>query len=246
EARLQRGRAGRSPLLRFQAIAADANLVARDLSPRLAAACRTLDELIGAPVGSVTAVRGELSDDDLTAVPATDAIAHPRLEAARRAVAVAERALDSAAAEAWPNLTVGLGYEREQLTDEDFLGLYFKMPLPIWNRNQGQHAAAEAALRRARTELAARELEFGSESAAARLLLDTARASAESYRNEVLPRLDEAHRLTEAAWHAGRSSRLEVLDARLALIRGRRKLLDHLERWAKAAAEVRYLGGRLP
>ena len=243
--RFEAGKDTRIARLRFEAAAADARLAVRDLERRHAEACRALDELLGAPAGTVAGVDGALEAGVLGAGErerAQDALAgHPRLRAAEMRATAADRAVDSATAGAWPDFTVGLAYERDHDLNENFLGLLFQLPLPLLNRNQGVREEAQAAARRARKTLEAEALRTRVELEAAFLAYDRANENVAGYARDIIPRLETSLELTRAAYAAGKASYLDVLDAHLSLIRSRRARLGHEEARALAAVEIRYL-----
>ena len=245
--RVDAGKESRIAQLRFEAAATDARLTAQSLERKRERACRELDELLGAPVGLVAGVEGELDAGELTAFDRTSAwhmlLSHPRLRAAEKSAAAAQHAIDSAEADTWPDLIFAVAYEHDSNLDRDYAGLLLKLPLPIWDRNQGRRAEARAALRRARKSLEAEAQTLAVELSTAWLDYEQAQADLSGYDEEILPRLEESFALTQSAFDAGRISYFEVLDAHLALIRARRTRLDHLEERAKAAAQIRYLTG---
>ncbi|MHC4854732.1 MAG: TolC family protein, partial [Planctomycetota bacterium] len=129
--------------------------------------------------------------------------------------------------------------------EEDFVGLLFQLPLPLWNRNQGDREQARASLQRARKTEAAETLRLAVELETALLAYDRARDRAVGYARGIIARLEESSRLAGSAYEAGRLSHVEVLDAELALIRARRARLEYLEDQALAAAEIRYLAAAI-
>ncbi|MHC4513527.1 MAG: TolC family protein [Planctomycetota bacterium] len=243
------GKRGRMAMLRFQAMAEDARLTVADLERRHQQACRVFDELLGMPLGSVKGVTGELAQAALAPIDRDAARAalerHPRLLVARRSAAAATHAVQSADASAWSDLTVAVAYEHDDDLEEDFVGLLFQLPLPLWNRNQGDREQARASLQRARKTEAAETLRLAVELETALLAYDRARDRAVGYARGIIARLEESSRLAGSAYEAGRLSHVEVLDAELALIRARRARLEYLEDQALAAAEIRYLAAAI-
>src|SRR5439155_1389135 len=72
----------------------------------------------------------------------------PDLEAAERAREAAEAALRLARAERWPNPTLGVQYTHSEFQVSgdlaDQVGTSVSVPLPVFNRNQGEIERAEA------------------------------------------------------------------------------------------------------
>jgi cobalt-zinc-cadmium efflux system outer membrane protein len=241
------GKASRIAVLRFQAAAETTRLTVQDLEREHARACRRLDDLLGLAATTTAGVTGDFEGAQLTGFDRKAARAalesHPRRLAAKKAAIAADRAIESAAADAWPDLSLAVGYERSVDLDQNYLGIGLNLPLPLWDRNQGRRAEARAALRRARKSLDAEILTLSVELEAALIAYERSERNAVGYAEEVIPKLAESLRLTRSAYEAGRVSYLDVLDALLALIRARRARLDHLEDQALAAVEIRYLTG---
>jgi len=246
-ARFQAGKDSRIAVLRFQAAAETARLAVQDLTSRHASACRGLDDLLGVRAGTTAGVEGDWKSALLTeaeAQAAREALAHhPRRRVADRAVAAADLAVDRAGADAWPDLTLGLAYERSHEKHDNFLGFMVKVPMPLLDRNQGDRAAARAAARRARKALEAETLKLSTELEAALVAYDRSAQNAAGFADNILPRLEQSLALTRSAYEAGKASYLDVLDSLLTLIRTRRERLGHLVDRARAVAEVQYLAG---
>jgi len=241
------GKASRIAVLRFQAAAETTRLTQQNLEREHARACRRLDDLLGLAATTTAGVTGDFDGAKLTGFDRKAARAalenHPRRLAAKKAAIAADRAIESAAADAWPDLSLAVGYERSVDLDENYFGIGVNLPLPLWDRNQGRRAEARAALRRARKSLDAETLTLSVELEAALIAYERSERNAVGYGQEVIPKLAESLRLTRSAYEAGRVSYLDVLDALLALIRARRARLDHVEAQALAAVEIRYLTG---
>ncbi len=165
---------------------------------------------------------GELDPGSLSSLsPANDPGGRPDLEAAKREVerADADRAL--ARAEVWEDWTVGLGYERERgifdapigTKRDSFLSLGVTVPFPLWNRQQGRIAAAEAELRRSRRLRDALLLRIGEEIRAAQARVRTLRSSVDAYAEDILPEATRSQELFERAYRQGLVGIAELLQA---------------------------------
>lgn len=152
---------------------------------------------------------------------ASDPSGRPDLEGASKGVerADADRAL--ARTEIWEDWTVGLGYEnaREVFDDpigvkrDSFLSLGVTVPLPLWNRQQGRIAAAEAELRRSRHSRDALILRIEEEVRAAEARVRTLRASVDAYADEILPEATHSQELFERGYRQGLVGVAELLQA---------------------------------
>ena len=116
---------------------------------------------------------------------------------------------------------MGLGYERErQVFDaptgtkrDSFLSLGVTVPLPLWNRQQGRIASAEAELRRSRSSRAALVLRIEEEIRAAEARFRTLRASVDAYAEEILPEATRSQELFERGYRQGLVGIAELLQA---------------------------------
>jgi cobalt-zinc-cadmium efflux system outer membrane protein len=220
-----------------------ARSAARATEAQRAGAVGTLAALIGARPGDTIAVRGDLKS---LAAPALEDIhaagdARPDLRAlaAERDVAVAEQA--QAVANGRPELALWASYRREDTTDIVLGGL--RMTLPLWNRAQGEMAAARAKERRAIDTRDAASRAADRQLADARAVYQGARQSVEIFERDVTPLLDDSESLLRNTVDAGQITVSAYLIARQELLTGRREYLDRLLALARAAVELRYVAG---
>ncbi len=148
----------------------------------------------------------------------------------------AERALlraevDVARAGRVPDVTLGAGRRRFHGTGDHAYLVELTLPLPLFDRNQGAVAAAEARLAASglRREAEARRLRAALEGARASLAAAIAEATA--LRERVVPWAREILDATTERFRAGKVGYLELLDAR-------RTYADGAAREATALAEV--------
>jgi cobalt-zinc-cadmium efflux system outer membrane protein len=208
-----------------------------------AAAVGRLAELIGVRPGDAISVRGDLKSllgptlDDLHAGGA----ARPDVRAleAERDVAVAEHA--QAVANGRPEVALWAAYRREDTADIVLGGL--RMTLPLWNRAQGEIAAARARERRAIDTRAAALRVADRQVADAVAVYQAARHSVEVFERDVVPLLDDSELLLQKTVDAGQLTISDYLVARQELLNGRREHLERLVALARAAIELRYVAG---
>ncbi len=147
----------------------------------------------------------------------------PDLEAARRQIERADADLDLARAEAWQDWSVGLGYEYDRqvidaptpipIQTDSFLTLGVSVPIPLWNRQQGRIAAAQAELRRSRQSRDGLTLRVEEEIRAAEARVRTLRSSVDSYAQEILPEATRSQELFERGYRQGLVGIAELLQA---------------------------------
>ncbi len=157
------------------------------------------------------------------------------LAAFRHQRQAAEARVGLARAERVPDLAFGLSFEREEGTDE-ILGGGLGISLPLFDRNRGAIAEAEAARERSVHELAARELDVASEVVAAYATLQAAGEAAGLLR-QVLGSAEESFELLRRAFEAGKIGNTELLLFRRELVESRREYVDTLaEAWLARVA----------
>jgi cobalt-zinc-cadmium efflux system outer membrane protein len=211
-----------------------------------ASAVGKLAALIGAQPGDTISLRGDLKS---LAAPALDAVrttsaARPdvRLFEAEREVAVAEHA--QAVANGRPEIALWTSYRREDTTDIVLGGL--RVTLPLWNRAQGETAAARAKERRAIATRQAALRAAQRQWADAALVYQGALSSVEVFERDVIPLLDDSEQLLQKTVDAGQIKLGDYLTARQELLNARREHLERLLALARAAIELRYAGGGAP
>ncbi len=87
------------------------------------------------------------------------------------------------------------------------------MPLPLWNRQQGRIAAAEARVRRARRVVEALELRVGEEVRSALARLTALRVGVDEYARELLPESARTRELLERGYQQGLVGIAELIQA---------------------------------
>jgi cobalt-zinc-cadmium efflux system outer membrane protein len=208
-----------------------------------ASALAALNRRLGRPVHAALSL-------SLTpvAVPAELKAEQPEVAAARAEAEAARAEVDLLRRERIPDPTVSLGYERETRPEEHATGTdlhtssmlmaRLSVPLPFWDRNQGELAAARA--RRAALEAGreGRERQVEVERVSAREAYEAARA-AEAALAAALPGVERNMALIQRAYEAGElgldalllsrdrafAARGEAIDATAALVRARSALL---------------------
>lgn len=210
-----------------------------------AGAIGRLAVLIGAAPDDVITLTGDLQPAAMTldvlrgAVPAR---ADVRTLEAESRVAAAEGSLATASGR--PDLGVWIGYQRDE-NDTILLG-GLSVTLPLWNRAQGDKAAARARQRRVELE---RTAVLG---AASRQVIDAfesytrAREAVDLFDREVVPPLVDSEQLLERSFETGQITISVYLVARQEILNGRREHLDRQLALAKAAAVVRFVAGVSP
>jgi cobalt-zinc-cadmium efflux system outer membrane protein len=167
------------------------------------------------------------------------------LAAATARVEAAEARRRLARALRIPDLTVGARARREE--GDDVTSLSVGIPIPLFDRNQGRIAEAEAEIAAARSELALAELSARREVAAAYGQLDAALAALQATERLGVTPLEEGLALLERSFEAGKIGAADLLLYRREILEGRRQALEaSAEAWEAAVDLAVALGGGLP
>ena len=187
-----------------------------------------LAELLGLAPSTALMLQGDLPGDETA--PAADVLAaravraRPDLAAAARQLDAARSAIDLADAEAWPDIGVGVFYGRDQGDDTVTAGL--RVPIPLFNRNQGERERARATRERVSAEQDALRLSVESEVHEALLAYEQARSALHLYNAEVLRAQEESLGLLQRALEAGEVGIPDVIVVQREVIEGREAYLD--------------------
>ena len=138
----------------------------------------------------------------------------PELQAARARVARARANVERQEVQAIPNLSFLVGAGVDYGTNSRLINAQVGLPVPLFNRNTGNIAAAQAELNRTCQELRRIELSIESRMARAAQDYESAGAAVEKYRQMILPKAAETLKLSEEAYAAGEFGFLQVLVAR--------------------------------
>jgi len=169
----------------------------------------------------------------------------------RRARAQAERAaaiVTRADREAFPDLflRVGADYDRELLETGPKAGqrvgweasAQAGFSIPLFNRNQGDRAAARAELSRAKAEVQRLELALRSRLSGVFEAYLTALRMADEYGKEILPRAEQAYRLYLDKFQQMAAAYPQVLIAQRTLFQTSERYLSALEEANVAAVQI--------
>ncbi len=204
-----------------------------------------LREVLGLAGHHPLAVRGDLSAWTLQPLePSSSPRGRPDLAAlaAQGEEARAEQRLADAAA--WPDLTVGVRYERE--ADESAIHGVLSVPLPLFQRGQGARATSAARGQWLEATLEAARRTRQARVDAARTRYQKSREAVEELAREALPLLSENESLARKAYEAGEMGLAEMLLVRREVLDAHR---DYLARLLEAALSRVHLAtemGALP
>lgn len=146
-------------------------------------------------------------------------------------------------ANAIPDLTLTAGVTNYRETDDKAFVIGASIPFPLFNRNQGGIAAARAAHSKIRQESQAARHQARLDLASSYSNLVTARFTATTLQEQILPAASDAFAAVDFGYRAGRFSFLEVLDAQRTLFEVREQQIEALAAYHQARASVERLIG---
>jgi len=195
--------------------------LARELDQKLSATRAALDIICNRSLGRDFVLAGFL-DSPRTLPPVETLLArlegsNPELQAARATGAEAEAVLAAERKAMFPDLVLSVGRESE--LDKEATGGGIAFRLPIWNRNRGQVAAADARLYGVRAEIDARRLDLGLELEEAVLAYRMAAEDLGLYDGGWRDSAARAVEIAEFSYENGESSLLDLLDAQRSLLK---------------------------
>lgn len=227
--------AGReSPLraLRASSAAAQADAEVRAAEAEEMAARQTLGALLGADTPPAEVI----GSGDLEPGPTVTAEQTLDVRLADVERLVSEAALQRERTLGRLDPAVGIGVRRIEETGDQALMATFSVPLPVFDRNQGNITAAGAEVRGAAARragvLARARAQIGSAAAS----FAAAQARVTALEANAMPQAQEALRLAQLSYQAGRVSLLELLDAQDAFATAQADLINARRAQAEAAA----------
>lgn len=189
------------------------------------------------------------------AIPAGLQAEQPEVVAARSQAEAARVEVDLLRRERIPDPTVSLGYERETRPEEHATGAdlhtgsmlvaRLSVPLPFWDRNQGELAAARARRSALEAEREGRERQVEVERVAAREAYEAAR-SAEAALAAALPGVERNLSLVQRAYEAGELGLDALLLSRDRAFAARGEAIDAAAAMARARSALLRASGLLP
>lgn len=172
---------------------------------------------------------------------------NPTLAAWNQEVARREALVELEDARRIPDVTAAAGVRWLAEPDDAALVAGFSVPIPLFDRNQGDRAAARADLRRARAERRAEEAALGTELERAYQELAARHEEIVELRGEILPAARDAFDGVRNGYRQGLFRNTDVLDAQRTLVELRLREIDAVRAYqvARAALERLTAGARL-
>ncbi len=222
----------RADLLQAQVEVESAAIQLQNARNRETAAGRRLAAVIGAPDVDLTALQGSLEtelpdlswDESLSRL-----LTHsPELAQAHAGVQRARWAVQRECAGRIPNIDTLASVKYDTSTKTTIAGVSIGLPLPVFDRNQGNIRRAQAELMDAEQEVQRLELQLRNRLAAAFQRYASARQQVERYSQKVLPTAKESLDLIVAGYRQGEFPYLTLLTAQRTYFRVNLTYLDGL------------------
>ena len=143
-----------------------------------------------------------------------------------------------------PDLTFKMGYRRMQETDENTWVAGISLPLPLFNKNQGNIQRAGHLISQGEAQKRAIENQMRIELAAAIQSLKTAFEQTTILQDQILPAAKQAFEGTQLGYSEGKLGYLDVLDAQRTYFEVNIQYIEWLSQYQKHKAMVERLLGR--
>ncbi|WFB34501.1 TolC family protein [Kiritimatiellota bacterium B12222] len=157
----------------------------------------------------------------------------------------AELELEQAYAKSDFEIFGGARYFNEEAGDVAFM-VGIEVPLPLFDKNQGNVLSAQARLNAVAFEAEARQREWRSTLTESYQALGAAHADIKSLQQDLRPSAEQVLAETEAGYERGQFNLLSVLESRATLFEIREAYLDALHRYATAQARIETLTRTTP
>ncbi len=219
EARLKAGDISASDKSQIEIAAERLELEARHAESEAASARIAVETLLGEREPKGTFVPADslemlVTASSVSAGEPTAAIAsRPDVRAAEAEAQRARSELDLQKALRVPDPTLQFQYEHEPPDQPHTLGLGVSFPLPLWNRNRGNIAAADAARQQADRKATKIAAQAAAEVAVARREYESALARREEYARNIVPKSSSIRETVTFAYQKGGASLLDLLSA---------------------------------
>jgi cobalt-zinc-cadmium efflux system outer membrane protein len=247
DARVKGGRASPIELDRAKVSVALAQASSAAEEARLAAAKDRLSVLWGSDRATFARAAGRLGRNrSAPSLEEVKALLDGNPSLARWSDGIGHRyaVLEVERSKAIPNVTVGAGVRRFESDSSSGMIAAVSVPLPLFDRNEGNIAAAERRIARAEFDAQAARIQLTGTLVGALGELATADAQANAIEGQVLPAAQSAFDRTRTGYEEGKFDLLNVLDTQRTLFEARRELVNARAEYEKARVQVEALIGR--
>jgi outer membrane protein, heavy metal efflux system len=221
--RFRAGEIAEVEVLRARLASLQQRNVVREAESRRRTALIRLQSTMGRAVTSMPLeLAGELRGDDSVAERGLWKQAaldnRPDVLALRKDLARSGADVNLQTAQAKPDPAIGTEYRRQQGVNGtgNSMGVFLEIPLPVFNRNQGEIARARGEQRQAGLRVRQLEIQIAGEIDVAHEQAIAAASLVRDIKGDMLEQAAEVLKVTEFAYRRGHSTLLELLDAQRA------------------------------
>ncbi|MGE8190417.1 TolC family protein [Pseudomonas sp. NPDC086278] len=209
-------------------------------------AYQQLAQVMGAPLPTTTRV--QVAAEELSIVPPPDRLLErlnetAELRLARLQIEQREASLGLEKAQRIPDLTVSVGSQYDELERERVNVVGLSMPIPLFNRNQGNVLAAARRTDQARDLRNATELRLRTEIQATLTQWQTANGEVQAFNRTILPAAQRAVESATQGFEMGKFGFLDVLDAQRTLIDARSQYIQAVAEATQARVRIERIFG---
>lgn len=205
-------------------------------------AWRRLAAVVGVPTMEPSPLSGELDTNvpsfDWNSCYAMVLGGNPALQAAQARVERAKSVIQRARTEPVPNVDLSVSVRRNNITGFDNTNLQIGVPLPIFNKNQGNIRSAQAEWIAASNEVKRIELDLQDRLAVVYRRYANARQQAERYSHRMVPRAERSLKLVTDGYQKGQVEYLTLLTAQQTFLQVNLSYLDALRELRTAASII--------
>lgn len=242
EALLKAKEASRVDLLQARVERNTARILLANAQNRHRAAWRRLTAIVGIPDMAVQQLAGDVEAGE-TRLEWEEAVSRllsesPELRAAMAEVQAAQWAAERARVEWVPNIEVQASIQHDNATGDDITGVQVALPLPLFNKNQGNILAADARVVAARRNVDRIRLALQNRLADVYRQYTDAAAQVEKYRAAILPDAKETLDLVASGYRQGEFGYLELLTAQRTYFQSSLAYLEALLELKTARARI--------
>jgi cobalt-zinc-cadmium efflux system outer membrane protein len=177
----------------------------------------TLEILLGEPRPQGATLLADTLDDWVRRIPAdlegAPMGARPDVAAAESAVRQADSNLRLQQRQRIPDITASMQYERNPPFQPDTVGLGLSLPLPIWDRFDGEILAARAAREQSQAQLDKARIQAAADVAAARVAFHEASQRARRYEESLVPKSSAVLSSVSYSYARGGAALIDLLEA---------------------------------
>ena len=168
---------------------------------------------------------------------------YPALQAQKSIVNLSLLRIKEAKREMIPDIDLSIGYKRLSATDDDTIQAGISLPLPFFNRNQGNIIAARELSHKAKDDEAYARNELLLQLDNAFSMYASTRELVRSFIGTIIPQAEETLKIAKQGYEHGEFDFLEVLDAQRTLVTANVSYLKTLNDLFTSMTEIERLVG---